>query len=333
MSSVYENLGMKRVINGAGKMTALGVSTILDETGKTMVEAAQNFVEIEKLYEVAGKKLASLVGSKDACIVNSASAGISLSVASLITKNNMSLVESFTSKVNSIVKREVIILKGHNVNYGAPIQTMIELGGGIVVEVGSANISKKEHVESAVNENTLAIMYVKSHHCVQKNMVPLNDILAVAKKHNVPVLVDAAAESDLRKYSDLGVDMAIYSGAKAISGPTSGFVACSSVEYANNLRLQFKGIGRAMKVGKESIVGLIKAVELYLDKKVVTLVTKDMLEEAASRLNKTNGLKVSVIKDSGRPIHRLHIVINEKEFGCNGICWNTNVIWNRSISL
>lgn len=313
--NIYEKLGMKRVINAAGKMTALGVSTILDETGSAVVEAAQSFVEIEELYAVAGKKLASLIGSADCCIVNSASAGIALSVSSLIAKDNVTLVESLTSQLHNIDKREVVLIKGQNVNYGAPIQTMLELGGAKVVEVGSANICKKEHIYNAVNENTLAIYYVKSHHCVQKNMVDLKDVISVGKEFNVPIVVDAAAESDLSKYINAGASMAIYSGAKAISGPTSGFVACSMQEYADNMRLQFKGIGRTMKIGKEGIIGLLKAVELYLDGQVKTLIDKELLISSSERLNLVKGLSSSVTKDEGRPIYRLSIKVNEVEYG------------------
>lgn len=315
MKNIYENLGMNRVINAAGKMTALGVSTILDETGSAMVEAAQSFVEIEELYAVAGKKLAGLIGCEDCCIVNSASAGIALSISSLIAKDNLLLVESLTGHLDKINKREVILIKGHNVNYGAPIQTMLELGGAKIVEVGSANICKKEHIEYSINDNTLAIYYVKSHHCVQKNMVDLQSVIEVGKEYGVPVIVDAAAESDLSKYINAGASMVIYSGAKAISGPTSGFVACSTKEYADNLRLQFIGIGRAMKIGKEGIIGLVKAVELYLDDKVQTLITNDQLNASVERLNQIDGLMCTVTKDEGRPIYRLSIKVNEKEFG------------------
>ena len=47
MEIIYQKAGLRRVINASGRMTALGVSTIHDETGKTMVEAAQNYVVID----------------------------------------------------------------------------------------------------------------------------------------------------------------------------------------------------------------------------------------------------------------------------------------------
>lgn len=85
------------------------------------------------------------------------------------------------------------MLKGHNVQYGAPVETMIYLGGGKLVEVGYANEGKAEHIEDAIGENTAAILYVKSHHAVQKNMISVEEAWEVAQRNNIPLIVDAAS--------------------------------------------------------------------------------------------------------------------------------------------
>lgn len=315
MKTVYQKLGLPRVINGAGKMTALGVSTIHVETGEALLEAANAYVEIERLYEVAGKALANLVNAPDACIVNSASAGLGMCAAALITQGDEVLTETLPLRLDSIQRREVILLKGHSINYGGAVTTAIALGGAKIIEVGHSNKSTIEHVAAAINANTIALYYIKSHHCVQKNMVSLEAMIALGKKHNLPIIVDAAAESDLSRYLNLGADFVVYSGAKAICGPTSGFVACSNAQYADWLRLQFKGIGRSMKVGKESIMGLLKAVEVYLDGKIQTLVTLEELEAMIQSLNQVNGLHATLAKDESRPIYRVEFKINPKEYG------------------
>lgn len=101
---------------------------------------------------------------------------------------------------------------------------MIELGGGEVVEAGYANMCSPEHVEMMITEQTVAIFYVKSHHAVQKSMLTISEALEIAHKHNLPLILDAAAEEDLKKYVVMGVDIVIYSGAKAFSGPSSALV-------------------------------------------------------------------------------------------------------------
>jgi D-glucosaminate-6-phosphate ammonia-lyase len=114
---------------------------------------------------------------------------------------------------------EVVMLRGHNVDYGAPITSAIRLGGGRVVEVGSSNLAARWQLESAISTSTAALLYVKSHHCVQKGMLSIEDFVQVAQTHNLPLIVDAAAEEDLRVWAASGADMVIYSGAKPLTRP------------------------------------------------------------------------------------------------------------------
>lgn len=111
---------------------------------------------------------------------------------------------------------EVVMLRGHNVDYGAPVTSAIRLGGGRIVEVGSSNLAARWQLESAINEKTAALLYVKSHHCVQKGMLSIDDFVQVAQANHLPLIVDAAAEEDLRGWVASGADMVIYSGAKAL---------------------------------------------------------------------------------------------------------------------
>src|SRR5690349_13149460 len=113
---------------------------------------------------------------------------------------------------------------------------MVYLGGGKLVEVGYANEGRAEHIEDAVTDKTAAILYVKSHHAVQKNMISVEEVWETAKRAGVPLIVDAAAEEDLQKYVKCS-DLAIYSGSKAIEGPTSGIVA-GKREYIEWVKVQ-----------------------------------------------------------------------------------------------
>lgn len=316
MKNIYTEQGLKGVINASGRMTKLGVSTISDAVAEVLVDAAQNYVVIDDLLEWAGKKVGPLVGCEDACITSSASAGIALSVASLICKDNIQKVEHFFDTVKKDSKRQVILLRGHNINFGAPVSTMLELGGAEIVEVGYSNKSTLGDIRNAVNEDTLAIVFVKSHHCVQKNMVGIEETIRLANELEIPCIVDASAEEDLSAYIGMGADFVCYSGAKAISGPTSGFVACKTEEYAKNMRLQYSGIGRAMKVGKENIMGLVKAIEIYQTSPHASSVGTDDLKEFMAAVNEIEGLKCSIIQDeAGRQIFRAKVDFDEAKYG------------------
>ncbi|KKE77775.1 DgaE family pyridoxal phosphate-dependent ammonia lyase [Oceanobacillus caeni] len=298
--------GLKRVINASGRMSILGVSAPTDTVMEAMKIGGQNYVEISDLVDKAGAHIAELIQSEAAVVVNSASSGIALSVAAIVTEGNRRKSEKLHQE--AIEKNEIIMLKGHNVQYGAPVETMVSLGGGKLVEVGYANEGKTEHIADAINENTAAILFVKSHHAVQKNMISVEEAWEVAQENHVPLIVDAAAEEDLKKYVKVS-DLAIYSGSKAIEGPTSGIVA-GKKEYIEWVKVQLHCIGRSMKVGKETTFGLLQALDEYFVKKDNSEKEKASLQVLTS-LESIDGIKVTIVQDeAGRAIFRARIQID-----------------------
>ena len=317
---IYSKYHLKKVINASGRMTILGVSTPRAEVVDTVSHGLNEYFEIKDLVDKTGQYIAKLLNVENAVVVSCASAGIAQAVAGLIVKDDRDLLFNLHSS-DKWVAREIIVPKGHNVNFGAPIGTMVSLGGGIVVEAGYANECKPEHIESLINSDTAAILYVKSHHCVQKSMLSVAQAVTVAKKYNIPLIVDAAAEEDLQTYYQQGADLVIYSGAKAIEGPTSGLVIGrhQAIEW---LKLQSQGIGRPMKVGKEGILGLTKAIELYInDPKQETgqeMVAK--MTPFIEKLNSINGISAKVVWDgAGRDIARAEISFDAKVIGKSAV--------------
>ncbi|KRG14767.1 DgaE family pyridoxal phosphate-dependent ammonia lyase [Lederbergia galactosidilytica] len=303
--------GLKRVINASGRMSILGVSAPTDTVMEAMKTGGQNYVEIADLVDKAGEHIAGLLHSEAAVVVNSASSGIALSVAAIVTEGKRRKSEKLHQE--AIQKNEIIMLKGHNVQYGAPVETMVALGGGKLVEVGYANEGKAEHIADAIGENTAAILFVKSHHAVQKNMISVEEAWEVAQANHVPLIVDAAAEEDLKKYVQIS-DLAIYSGSKAIEGPTSGIVA-GKKEYVEAVKLQLHFIGRSMKVGKESTFGLLQALDEYFVKKDHSEEEKASLQVLKS-LETIDGVNVTIVQDeAGRAIFRARIQIDPSVTG------------------
>lgn len=302
---LHTKYGLKRVINASGRMSILGVSSPSDTVMEAMKQGGQKYVEIADLVDKSGDYIAHLLGSEAAVVVNSASSGIALSVAALVTKGNRRLSERLHQE--SIDKNEIIMLKGHNVQYGAPVETMIYLGGGKLVEVGYANEGKPEHIRDAISEQTAAILYVKSHHAVQKNMLSVEEAWEVAKEKNVPLIIDAAAEEDLQTYITCS-DLVIFSGSKAIEGPTTGIVA-GKRKYIDWLKVQLHCIGRSMKVGKEATFGLLQALDEYGHKQDHSEQEKESLKQLLA-LNDLDGITVTIVQDeAGRSIFRARIQI------------------------
>ncbi|WP_085524449.1 DgaE family pyridoxal phosphate-dependent ammonia lyase [Tuberibacillus sp. Marseille-P3662] len=307
-SSLNAKYGLKRVINASGRMSILGVSAPSDTVMDAMKYGGQNYVEIADLVDKSGDYIANKLGSEGAVVVNSASSGIALSIAALVTQGNRRKSERLHQE--TIAKNEVVMLKGHNVQYGAPVETMIYLGGGELVEAGYANEGKAEHIEEAIGDHTAAILYVKSHHAVQKNMISIEEAWDVAQRNSVPLIVDAAAEEDLQKYVKYS-DLAIYSGSKAIEGPTSGIVA-GKRNYIEWVKVQLHCIGRSMKVGKETTFGLLQALDEYGSKEDKSEQEKASLQALMS-LNDIEGVNVTIVQDeAGRAIYRARIQIDSQ---------------------
>ena len=258
----YGRLGVRHVINAAGKLTALGGSAQSAEVASAQAAAARTHVDLVELRRAAGALVASATGAEAASVTPGAAAGIAIGVAALITGTDTAKVERVPDTEG--LANHVLLQAGHDVNFGAPVVQMIRLGGGRPVIVGTREaVRTNELAEALAGPPTpAALLYVQSHHCLQQDRVPLEECIRLAHEARVPVLVDAAAEEDLRRYIDVGADLVTYSGGKAIGGPTCGFIAGRRV-HVDACELQQRGIARAMKVGKEQIAGLVAALDRY----------------------------------------------------------------------
>ncbi|MGM9903896.1 MAG: DgaE family pyridoxal phosphate-dependent ammonia lyase [Enterococcus sp.] len=306
MSVSYEKFKLNEVINASGRMTILGVSTLSESVLKAQRFGGEHFFEMEKLMEQTGAYLAKLLEVEDVQIVSCASAGIAQSVAAVIGKG--SLHHLYHPYDQTITRNEIILPKGHNVDYGVPVELMIRQGGGCVVEAGYANQCTAAHLEMMITERTAGILYIKSHHTVQKSMLSIAEAIEIAHKHQLPMIIDAAAEEDLMKYTDLGADLVIYSGAKAIEGPSAGMVIGKD-PFVSWVRLQSKGIGRSMKIGKENVLGFVQAVEDYLAEGSESGASmKKRLEPFVQQLNTLPSMEASIVQDpAGRDIYRASV--------------------------
>lgn len=248
------------VINAAGKLTALGGSAQSAGVAAAQATWAQRHVDLAGMRRVAGEKISRLTGGEATCITTGAAAGIAISVAAVITGTNRDLIRRIPDLAG---ENRILLQAGHAVNFGAPVEQMIRLGGGNPEIFGSTNsVTEQNLVDILDKESVKALLYVKSHHCVQDNMISLARCIALCQAKEVPVIVDAAAEEDLRQYIGAGADLVTYSGGKAFGGPTVGFIT-GRKSLIDACERQSLGIARAMKVGKEAIAGLVAALDEY----------------------------------------------------------------------
>ncbi|WHO75894.1 aminotransferase class V-fold PLP-dependent enzyme [Rhizobium sp. BT03] len=259
-TDIRPSLGLRPVINVSGTMTSLGASIVVPEAIEAMASILPHFVEINDLQRKASAVIARLTGGEAGFVTASCSAGISLAVAGAMSGDNLLAIEKLPDVVPE--KNEVLVQMGHVVSYGAPVDQAIRLAGGKVVLIGQATSTHRFHMEKAITEKTAAAVYVVSHHVVDYGLLNLKEFVEIAHARGVPVIVDAASEYDLRIFLEQGADIALYSGHKFLGGPTSGIVA-GRKELVRHAFLQNMGIGRGMKVGKESIFGVMAALEAW----------------------------------------------------------------------
>ncbi len=310
------NLNLKEVINASGRMTKLGVSTQSDYVKNASNYAQDRYFIMDDLYLESGKYISKILNVKSAAIVNSASAGIVLTLASLITGNNITKIRNFSTL--EIPRNKVLIPSGHIIDYGAPVKEMVSLARCELVPCGSVNKVEKEDIENRIDQNTLCILYIKSHHCVQKNMLSIEECVNISKKHNIPLVVDCAAEEDFQIYHNLGVNYAIYSGSKALCSCASGLIITDDLEKSKAIINQHNGIGRCMKIGKENIFSLIAAIEQYQSDKKTNIVSLEYLNDFISKVNEIPGISASITKDeAGREIYRASLKFDPSIFGAN----------------
>ncbi len=251
------------VINAAGKLTALGGSAQSDSVANAAAAAATMHVDLAAMRREAGAIIARLTGGQAGCITTGAAAGITISCAAILCAENPDWLRLLPQLPSP---RYVLLQAGHAINFGADIEQMIRLSGATPCVAGSLESVTRSDLLDALASNPAisALLYVKSHHCVQENRVDLDEMIRIARQYQKPVIVDAAAEEDLTRYVNYGADLVTYSGGKAFCGPTSGFITGRN-DLVTLCEDQFRGIARTMKVGKEQIAGLIAAMQEFVD--------------------------------------------------------------------
>lgn len=310
---IRTKIGLRPVINVSGTMTSLGASIVVPEAIEAMAAILPQFVEINDLQRKASGVIARLTGGEAGFVTASCSAGISLAVAGAITGDNLLAIEKLPDV--SPEKNEVLVQMGHVVSYGAPVDQAIRLAGGKVVLIGQATSTHRFHMEHAITEKTAAAVYVVSHHVVDYGLLHLSEFVEIAHAKGVPVIVDAASEYDLKLFLAQGADIALYSGHKFLGGPTSGIVA-GKKELVRSAFLQNMGIGRGMKVGKESVYGVMAALEAWENRDHAAIRERETacLNLWKNELDDRPGVTALIEPDpTNNPLDRLRVVISPTE--------------------
>jgi L-seryl-tRNA(Ser) seleniumtransferase len=289
----YEELGVTTVINCQGTMTMLGGSVIRPELEAVMAQAGRHFVRMPDLEVAAGKRIAEMLKLPEgytALVASGAAAAMQSGLAGILTGDN----EAFIRQIPDLtgMKSEVIIQKSHR----NPFDHQLRTTGVKLIEVES-----RDDLRQAINTRT-AMMHF-SNFANSQGQIKVDEWVKLAKEYKVPCMNDAAADtppvSHLWDYANMGYDLVTFSGGKAIRGPQCAGMLIGRkdlVAYAllNNSPHE-DTIGRSQKVGKEEIIGMVKALELYLneDHEALTKEWQDSLESISRQITKVPGVTTS----------------------------------------
>ena len=269
----YEALGLSRIINADGTKTVLGGSVMPPEVVAAMVAAAGRYVDLPALERAAGRRIAALIGSpavEDAAIVCGAAAGLAVATAACVAGTDPARIRALPHLDWEGAKDQVLIQHSHVTGFAQNYR----LPGPRLVTIGGADGADLEEHAAALSERTAAVAFLGGELAGNSRFpsgAALAEVVELAHRRGVPVIVDAAAElppaEHLRTFSELGADLVVFSGGKGLRGPqSSGLVlgGAALVEACRRNNAPGSAIGRPMKVGKEEICGLVAAVELFV---------------------------------------------------------------------
>ena len=290
--NIYDKYGVRPFVNLAGPATRYGGALMRSPALDAMREAAGYSVDLAELQAAASKVIARVTHAEAGIVTAGAAAALTLGTAACIAGLDIGKINRLPDTRG--MKNEVV-MPWHQIS---GYDHAIRAAGATLVGVGIPNDTSPPHqvhvvkgweIEAAVTDSTAAIAYAvrpQSH-------PPFEEVVRVARKCGVPVIVDAAAEigpaEHLHMFIDMGADLVCISGGKGIRGPQASGILCGRRDLIGSAVLQMldmagedfeewqppesliprsrlagrpeHGIGRGMKVSKEDIIGLLVALD------------------------------------------------------------------------
>jgi L-seryl-tRNA(Ser) seleniumtransferase len=323
--SVYAELGVPTVVNAAGTKTRIGGSRIRPEAREAMDRAAESFVRLSDLQAAASDRIAEVTGAEAGYVTNGAAGALLLAAAASIAGTDPGVMARLPDTEG--VADEIVMPRTHRTGYDHALRT----AGATIVDVGTndatlgtgaRNVEPWEYAD-AIGEDTAAVAHVYKSY----EGPPLAEVCAVAHDHGVPVIVDAAAElppkSNLSWFTEQGADLVAFSGGKGIRGPQTTGILAGRADLIESVAAQHldmhatesvwdpperlldadrfdgvprQGVGRPLKVGKEELVGLLAALDAFLDEDHDALAAewRERAETVAADLDAVDGLSTTI---------------------------------------
>jgi uncharacterized pyridoxal phosphate-dependent enzyme len=307
--NVYSRLGVKTVINCRGTWTYLSGSLQFPEVRAAQDEASHYFVNMVELQRGAGRKLAELTGAESGLITSGAAGAMAAATAACMAGSDPQKIWQLPDTTG--MKHEVIMVGGRSA-----FDNAIRLTGAKLVLVEGP-----DDIASAITPDTAMIYTTDLGEKLVREV-------AIAKAHNVPMLLDDAAgippADNMKLYAQMKIDLYTFSGGKGLRGPQCSGVLLGRrdlVEAALRNSAPWEGaVCRPMKVGKEEVIGCLTAVETWLkiDPKKLYAEWNARVDRIGKLVETVPGVKTEIfIPDDGNRYPTLKVSWDQQAWGFN----------------
>ena len=257
----FKELGLRTFINAAGTYTSMTGCLMPKEVTDAIGYGATEYVNLDDLQDKVGERIAELLSCEYATVTSGCFGAMSIAMAGVLCGNDPKKVKQLPDTEGWA--NEVIIQEGHQIGYA---QALTNVGAKVVL------VKTAKEMEKAINKKTAMMWFLNAN--TENGEVKWEEFVAIAKKHNIPTFIDCAADvppvSNLFRFTEMGFDMVGFSGGKGLRGPQSAGLLLGKRKYIEAARMHTpprgETIGRGMKVNKEEVLGMLVALELYLNK-------------------------------------------------------------------
>ncbi|WP_034059175.1 aminotransferase class I/II-fold pyridoxal phosphate-dependent enzyme [Lacinutrix jangbogonensis] len=186
------------------------------------------------------------------------------------------------------------------------------------IQTAFVDITKLDNVEAAITTNT-KVLYCESVSNPLLEVADIKGLSALAKKHNLTLVVDNTFSPLSISPAQLGADIVIHSLTKFINGSsdTMGGVVCGSSEFVNSLKSVIDGASMLLGASMDSL----RSSSILKNMRTLHIRMKQHSKNAAFLAEKFEGLGIKTVYPglASHPSHELFKSLMNAEYGFGGM--------------
>lgn len=318
LATIYDELGVKPVINARGHNTVLGGSTPSPRVKQAMEDAERYYVDMQDLLRRSGEMIAALLECEAAYVTSGAAAALALGTAACITGSDLGKMARLPDTTG--LKNRVLLQHRHHYAY----ERAVTIVGTKLIDVGDEVGTTATQFEAALTPDVATVLY-PAHLEGTEGTLPLAEVIALAHRRSIPVLVDAAGRvfplELFKSYTKLGADLVAF-GAKYIGAPQSSGILCGKrtlVEAAVpqgfigfETVANRQSFGRPFKLDRQEIIAVVVALQewMSLDHNERLADLERRVRGISDRLEGAPGVTTRLLRADGPAARVLRITID-----------------------